>query len=174
MPTKSPVIIDLKFDQEQVAAALKHAFPDREVSNLLLPASRNRDLSAIDYAVVWKPGADLFSRAKDLKVVFSGGAGVDHVLTLPGLPDVPLVRPRMPGEAARAGCQTQPPDFRHARPWQVAPVPEQRNRVQIDGELGGHRHGSKIGVRCPYSAIFAERTRLLIVPVASATDRRGR
>ncbi|MCJ8148976.1 2-hydroxyacid dehydrogenase [Shinella sedimenti] len=92
MHTKSPVIIDLKFDQEQVAAALKGAFPDREVINLLHPASRKRDLSGIDYAVVWRPGADLFERAKDLKVVFSGGAGVDHVLTLPGLPDVPLVR----------------------------------------------------------------------------------
>src|SRR5690606_20139458 len=92
MQTKSPVIIDLKFDQEQVAAALEGAFADREVITLLHPASRNRDLSGIDYAVVWKPGADLFSRAKDLKVVFSGGAGVDHVLTLPGLPDVPLVR----------------------------------------------------------------------------------
>ncbi|POH28446.1 hypothetical protein ATY30_19140 [Sinorhizobium americanum] len=34
---------------------------------------------------------DLFSRAPDLKVVFSGDAGVYHVLTLPGLPDVPLV-----------------------------------------------------------------------------------
>jgi len=89
---KSPVIIDLKFDQEEVAAALKGAFPDREVVNLLHPTNRKRDLSGIDYAVVWKPGADLFSRAKDLKVVFSGGAGVDHVLTLPGLPDVPLVR----------------------------------------------------------------------------------
>lgn len=92
MQTKSPIIIDLKFDQEQVALALKGAFPDREVINLLHPGSRNRDLSGIDYAVVWKPGADLFSRAKDLKVVFSGGAGVDHVLTAPGLPDVPLVR----------------------------------------------------------------------------------
>ncbi|MFC6446966.1 2-hydroxyacid dehydrogenase [Shinella zoogloeoides] len=92
MSTKSPVIIDLKFDQEQVAAALKGAFPDREVINLLHPGNRSRDLAGIDYAVVWKPGADLFSRAKDLKVVFSGGAGVDHVLTLPGLPDVPLVR----------------------------------------------------------------------------------
>lgn len=92
MSTKSPVIIDLKFDQEEVAAALKGAFAGREVINLLHPANRNRDLSGIDYAVVWRPSADLFSRAKDLKVVFSGGAGVDHVLTLPGLPDVPLVR----------------------------------------------------------------------------------
>lgn len=92
MPTKSPVIIDLKFDPEEVAAALKGAFADREVINLLHPANRGRDLSGIDYAVVWKPGADLFSRAPDLKVVFSGGAGVDHVLKLPGLPDVPLVR----------------------------------------------------------------------------------
>ena len=92
MPTKSPVIIDLKFDPEEVAAALKGAFADREVINLLHPANRGRDLSGIDYAVVWKPGADLFARAPDLKVVFSGGAGVDHVLKLPGLPDVPLVR----------------------------------------------------------------------------------
>lgn len=89
---KSPVIVDLKFDQEEVAAALKGAFPDREVINLLHPGNRNRDLSGIDYAVVWKPGADLFARAKDLKVIFSGGAGVDHVMMLPDLPDLPLVR----------------------------------------------------------------------------------
>ena len=89
---KSPVIIDLKFDQQQVASALAGAFADREVINLAHPASRTRDLSGIDYAIVWRPSHDLFARAKDLKVVFSGGAGVDHVLTLPGLPDVPLVR----------------------------------------------------------------------------------
>jgi glyoxylate/hydroxypyruvate reductase A len=92
MKEKSPVIVDLKFDREQVAAALKGAFADREVVDLAHPANRTRDLSGIDYAVVWKPAADLFSRAKDLKAVFSGGAGVDHVMTSPGLPAVPVVR----------------------------------------------------------------------------------
>ncbi|WEX88609.1 glyoxylate/hydroxypyruvate reductase A [Sinorhizobium garamanticum] len=92
MPAKSPVIVDLKFIPEEVEAALQGAFPDREVINRADPAQRNRDLSGIDYAVVWISAPDLFSRAPDLKVVFSGGAGVDHVLTLPGLPDVPLVR----------------------------------------------------------------------------------
>lgn len=92
MPAKSPVIVDLKFIPEEVDASLHCAFPGREVINLADPAQGRRDLSGIDYAVVWKPAPDLFSRAPDLKVVFSGGAGVDHVLTLPGLPIVPLVR----------------------------------------------------------------------------------
>jgi glyoxylate/hydroxypyruvate reductase A len=92
MPSKSPVIIDLKFIPQEVEDGLKGAFAGREVINLADPAHKGRDLSGIDYAVVWKSAPDLFSRAPDLKVVFSGGAGVDHVLTLPGLPDVPLVR----------------------------------------------------------------------------------
>ncbi|OJF93627.1 2-hydroxyacid dehydrogenase [Pararhizobium antarcticum] len=92
MPENSPVLVDLKFIPREVEEGLKCAFPGREVINLADPAQKTRDLSNIAYAVVWKSDPDLFSRAPDLKVVFSGGAGVDHVLTLPGLPDVPLVR----------------------------------------------------------------------------------
>lgn len=92
MSAKSPVIVDLKFIPREVEEGLKGAFPGREVLNLADPAHKGRALFGIDYAVVWKSDPDLFSRAPDLKVVFSGGAGVDHVLTLPGLPDVPLVR----------------------------------------------------------------------------------
>jgi len=92
MPEKSPVIIDLKFIPREVEDGLKAAFPGREVINLADPVHKGRDLSGIAYAVVWKSEPDLFTRAPDLKVVFSGGAGVDHVLTLPHLPDVPLVR----------------------------------------------------------------------------------
>ena len=92
MLAKSPVIVDLRFHPEQVREGLKNAFPGREVINRADPASRDRDLSAAQYAVLWKPLDDLFLRASGLKVLFSGGAGVDHVLTLPGLPNLPLVR----------------------------------------------------------------------------------
>lgn len=92
MPAKSPVIVDLRFHPEQVREGLKNAFPGREVINRADPASRDKDLSSARYAVLWKPLDDLFLRATGLEVLFSGGAGVDHVLTLPGLPDLPLVR----------------------------------------------------------------------------------
>lgn len=92
MPEKSPVIVDLRFHPEQVREGLKNAFPGREVINRADPASRDKDLSTAHYAVLWKPLDDLFLRATNLKVLFSGGAGVDHVLTLPRLPDLPLVR----------------------------------------------------------------------------------
>ncbi|TCR90641.1 glyoxylate/hydroxypyruvate reductase A [Rhizobium sp. BK376] len=92
MPTKPPVLIDLKFDPEAITHALKTAFPDRSSIDLADPANGDRDLSGLDYAVIWKPHADLFARAPNLKVLFSGGAGVDHVMTLKGLPDIPVVR----------------------------------------------------------------------------------
>ncbi|NGO64999.1 glyoxylate/hydroxypyruvate reductase A [Rhizobium daejeonense] len=92
MPDKSPVVIDLKFDRESVVAGLKNAFPGREIIDMALPENAGRDLSGSAYAVVWKPDPALFSRMPDLKVIFSGGAGVDHILTAYELPDVPIVR----------------------------------------------------------------------------------
>ncbi|OHZ43825.1 2-hydroxyacid dehydrogenase [Agrobacterium vitis] len=92
MSLKPPVVIDLKFSRAAMQAALAGAFPDREVIDLGDPENADRDLSAAAYAVLWKPAPSLFTRASGLKVLFSGGAGVDHVLTLPGLPDLPIVR----------------------------------------------------------------------------------
>ncbi len=92
MSDKSPVVIDLKFERESVVAGLKNAFPGREVIDMALAENAGRDLSGIAYAVVWKPDPALFSRMPDLKVIFSGGAGVDHILRAYELPDVPIVR----------------------------------------------------------------------------------
>ncbi len=46
-----------------------------------------------DYAIVWKPPAQLFEREKNLKAVFNLGAGIDGLLKVPNLPeDIPAVR----------------------------------------------------------------------------------
>jgi glyoxylate/hydroxypyruvate reductase A len=92
MPTRSPVLVDLKFDPQTIANALQKAFPDRGSINLAGPAGTGADLTNVDYAILWKPEQALFSRAPNLKVIFSGGAGVDHIMDLAGLPDIPVVR----------------------------------------------------------------------------------
>lgn len=92
MPAKSPILVDLKFPPESVARALEAAFADRGSINLADPANKDVDLSQVDYALLWKPDADLFQRAPNLKVIFSGGAGVDSMMSIADLPDVPMVR----------------------------------------------------------------------------------
>ena len=89
----SKSIVVVKFPQDAVRKALAGAFSGREVINMADPASSGRDLTDVDYAIVWKQDPALFTRATGVKVIFSGGAGVDHILKAGGLPDgVPLVR----------------------------------------------------------------------------------
>lgn len=46
-----------------------------------------------DYAVVWRPAAEVFASEPGLRAVFNIGAGVDALLALPTLPaDLPVVR----------------------------------------------------------------------------------
>lgn len=47
---------------------------------------------SIDYALVWKQPPGSLAKLPNLKVIFSLGAGVDHVFRDPQVPDVPLVR----------------------------------------------------------------------------------
>lgn len=46
----------------------------------------------IRYALVWKQGGSRLRGYPNLKAIFSVGAGVDHLLADPMLPDVPIVR----------------------------------------------------------------------------------
>ncbi len=46
----------------------------------------------IDYAIVWKHPHGVLSRLPNLKAILSLGAGVDHILTDPDLPAVPVAR----------------------------------------------------------------------------------
>ncbi|MBW9088333.1 glyoxylate/hydroxypyruvate reductase A [Rhizobium wenxiniae] len=89
MSDKGAVVIDLKFGRRDVDQALVGALAGRQV---LHASDKSADLSNASYAFLWKPDLDLFDRAPDLKVLFSGGAGVDSILATPGLPDIPIVR----------------------------------------------------------------------------------
>ena len=49
--------------------------------------------AAPDYALVWKPPAELFARVRPAKAIFNLGAGVDVLLATATLPhDVPVIR----------------------------------------------------------------------------------
>jgi glyoxylate/hydroxypyruvate reductase A len=50
------------------------------------------DVKDIKYVLVWKPPEGILSSLPNLEVIFSIGAGVDHVLGQSDLPDVPLIR----------------------------------------------------------------------------------
>lgn len=49
-------------------------------------------LAEVRYLLAWKPRQDVLDRLTGLKVIFSLGAGVDHIFALDRLPDVPIVR----------------------------------------------------------------------------------
>jgi glyoxylate/hydroxypyruvate reductase A len=68
-------------------AALAAAMPDGAIA--LWPDAP----ASPDYALVWKPPADLFVRARPVRAIFNLGAGVDGLMSVPTLPnDVPVIR----------------------------------------------------------------------------------
>lgn len=64
-------------------------------------AGADADLEDVRYVVTWKPRQSLLDRLPRLEVLFSLGAGVDHILALERLPPVPVVRIVDPDLTAR-------------------------------------------------------------------------
>jgi glyoxylate/hydroxypyruvate reductase A len=59
------------------------------------------DLAQVHYLLAWKPRQKILDRLPTLRVIFSLGAGVDHIMSLPRLPDVPIIRIVDPDLTAR-------------------------------------------------------------------------
>ncbi len=89
---KSSLLVDVKFDIFGNFDRFRKALPGRQIINWSDLEARPNDLSGIHYALGWKPDEGLFATMPDLKVMFSVGAGVDHMLEDKSLPDLPLVR----------------------------------------------------------------------------------
>ncbi len=89
------VLICTAKEQDEWRQALADCLPEARVHAGL-------DAPACDYAVVWKPPAQLFEKQGQLKALFSLGAGVNGLLAMPTLPrDVPLIRMEDCGMAAQ-------------------------------------------------------------------------
>ncbi|MEL6735391.1 MAG: glyoxylate/hydroxypyruvate reductase A, partial [Pseudomonadota bacterium] len=87
-----PVLLDIKWDIVGKKEAFEAALPDRAIVLLDEARAQNAPLNDVRYAVVWQPEPGLFASLPALEVIFSLGAGVDHVVRDPQLPDLPLVR----------------------------------------------------------------------------------
>lgn len=77
-------------------AALSAALPDAVVA--VWPDAPAEP----DYALVWKPPAELFARVRPTKAIFNLGAGVDVLMATATLPeDIPVIRLENAGMAAQ-------------------------------------------------------------------------
>jgi glyoxylate/hydroxypyruvate reductase A len=73
---------------EPWADRFRRLLPERKIVVLDEPFDRR----AVDFAVAWKHPPGSLAGLPHLEAVFSLGAGVDHLLSDPKLPDVPIAR----------------------------------------------------------------------------------
>ncbi len=75
--------------RSEYAALFREFAPDRP---LQVWSDGVSDRAGVAYACVWNAPHGALSDFPDLKIVFNLGAGADHLLADPALPDVPVVR----------------------------------------------------------------------------------
>jgi glyoxylate/hydroxypyruvate reductase A len=83
------------WDVEAWARRMRALLPERPIlctERSGVYSGTEADLSEVHYILAWKPRQDVLDRLPNLRVIFSLGAGVDHIFNLDGLPDVPVVR----------------------------------------------------------------------------------
>ena len=69
--------------------------------NNIFTIDDNVNFSKIEYAIVWELPNKIYKKLTNLKLIFSMGAGVDHILNLASYHKVPIVRLKDPLMAER-------------------------------------------------------------------------
>ena len=75
-------------NQKEWLSALRKIFINENIVTL----RSNPDLSKIEIAILWKIPNKHFKQLTNLKLIFSPGAGVDHILNLPSYISQPIIR----------------------------------------------------------------------------------
>jgi glyoxylate/hydroxypyruvate reductase len=83
------------WDVESWARRVRAALPEHTILCAERDGSYRGSSAALEevgYVLAWKPRQDLLDSLPELRVLFSLGAGVDHLFALERLPQVPVVR----------------------------------------------------------------------------------
>jgi len=82
------LLVAVTWQTEPWVDRFKRHLPDHDIVVL----GEDFDRSAIRYVATWGPKPGSLSGLPNLEAIFSLGAGVDHLMSYPDLPDVPIVR----------------------------------------------------------------------------------
>lgn len=82
------LLVAVTWEPQPWVERLGRHLPGREI--VVLGEAFDRD--RIRYVATWGPKPGCLDDLPNLEAVFSLGAGVDHLMNYPGLPDVPIVR----------------------------------------------------------------------------------
>jgi glyoxylate/hydroxypyruvate reductase A len=82
------LLVALTWDPAPWVERFRRLLPDRPTVVLGEPIDRE----AVNYVATWGPKPGSLDGLPNLNVLFSLGAGVDHLMRYPGLPKVPIVR----------------------------------------------------------------------------------
>jgi glyoxylate/hydroxypyruvate reductase len=82
------LLVALTWETQPWVERFRRLLPDREIVVL----GESFDRNAIRYVATWGPKPGSLSGLPNLEAIFSLGAGVDHLMSYPDLPDVPIVR----------------------------------------------------------------------------------
>ena len=87
------LLLDVKFENPQETEIFIKALPDMKIIDWRAEKHNKPDISSVRYALVWNPDEGLLASLPNLEVIFSVGAGVDHIFEDKKLPkNIPIVR----------------------------------------------------------------------------------
>jgi len=84
-------------DSDEWLKSLKKKFKGHK----FLTVNKNTDYNKVEIAVIWNLPNHIFRKIKNVKVIFSLGAGVDHITNLPSYKGTPIIRIKDPNMRER-------------------------------------------------------------------------
>ena len=103
------------------------------------------DRAAVRAAIVWRPPHGLLAQLPKLEAIFSLGAGVDHILSDPRLPDVPIARVVDPDLTARMSEWVALHCLMHLRQTRRYER-QQRERIWVDDDDQPAARDVRVGI----------------------------